>query len=65
MNCRLASLGEPIKWETIGGHFCAHITIPPGADNESALNAIVAQLTQIAQLIDPNGPTYHKDAPNA
>lgn len=64
MNCRLASLAEPIKWETHGGHFCAHITIPPGADNETALNAIVAQLTQIAQLIDPNGPTY-KDAPNA
>ena len=65
LDCRLASLDEPIELETTSTHFCAHITIPPNADSDTALNAIVAQLTQIAQLIDPTGPTYRKDAPNA
>ena len=66
MHDRLAALplDESVEWETRFDRLSAHITIPPGADHESALNSIVAQLIQIAQLIDPNGPTY-KDAPNA
>lgn len=65
MDCHLESLDEPIKWETTSSHFCAHIAVPLNADNDAALNSIVVQLTQIAQLIDPAGPTYRKDAPNA
>ena len=66
LRCRLAdfALKEPIEWETNYGDFCIPIPIPPGADNDTALNSTVAQLTQIAKLIDPNGPTY-KDASNA
>ena len=59
---RLASLApsEPVKLEGFGGAFCIPIDLLPGGDN-----AIVAQLTNIARLIDPDGPTYNKDAPNA
>ena len=58
---RLASLAssEPVKLEGFGGAFCIPINLLPGGDN-----AIVAQLTDIARLIDPDGPTY-KDAPDA
>ena len=67
LRCRLTdfALKEPIEWETSYGDFCIPVPIPPGADDESALNSIVAQLTAIASRIDPNGPTYRKDAPNA
>ena len=34
------------------------IELPPGADSEKTLNAIVDQLERIAKLIDPEGPTY-------
>ena len=66
LRCRLAAyaLNEPIDWETRGGDFCIPIALSPGADNETAFNSIIDQLTRIAQLIDPTGPTY-KDASNA
>ena len=34
------------------------IDVPPGADREKTLNAIVTELERIAELIDPKGPTY-------
>ena len=57
----LASLAssEPVKLEGFGGAFCIPIDLLPGGDN-----AIVAQLTDIARLIDPDGPA-HKDVPDA
>ena len=57
----LASLApsEPVQLEGFGGAFCIPIDLLPGGDN-----AIVAQLTDIARLIDPDGSTY-KDAPDA
>ena len=36
------------------------IDLPPGADRDETLNAIVAQLERIARLIDPEGPTYRQ-----
>lgn len=67
VRCRLAArtLDEPIEWETLYNRPSIPIVIPPGGDNDAALNSIVARLTQIAQLIDPTGPTYRKEAPNA
>ena len=57
----LASLvpSESVKLEGFGDAICIPIDLLPGGDN-----AIVAQLTDIARLIDPDGPTY-KDAPDA
>ena len=59
---RLASLApsESVRLEGFGGAFCIPIALLPGGDN-----AIVAQLTDIARLINPDGPIYNKDAPNA
>lgn len=67
LRCRLTdfALKEPIEWETSYGDFCIPVPISPGADHDTALNSIIARLTQIAQLIDPTGPTYRKEAPNA
>ena len=64
MRCRLAALAldELIEWETRFDRNSTPIPIPPGADNDAALESIVARLTQIARLIDPAGPTY-KDHP--
>ena len=67
VRCRLAGLdlGETVDGRFRSRSFCIPLPLQPGADDDTALNAIVAQLTQIAELIDPNGPTYRKDAPNA
>ena len=64
---RLASLApsDPMQLESFNGAFCVPIDLLPGGDDEATLNAIVAQLTDIACLIDPHIPTYHKDTPNA
>ena len=64
---RLASFGpgEPTRSEAFSDTFCVPIDLLPGSDDEATLNAIVAQLTDIARLIDPHIPTYHKDTPNA
>ena len=59
------SLNEIVERRFRSYDFCIPVPIPPGADDESALNSIVDQLTAIASRIDPNGPTYRKDAPNA
>lgn len=59
------SLGEIVERRFRDYDFCIPIPIPPGADDESALNSIIDQLTEIARQIDPTGPTYRKDAPNA
>ena len=58
----LASLApsEPVGLEGFGSAFCIPIDLLPGGHN-----AIVAQLTDIVRLIDPDGPAYKKDAPNA
>ena len=64
---RLASLApsDPMQLESFNGAFCVPIDLLPGGDDEATLSAIVAQLTDIACLIDPHIPTYHKDTPNA
>jgi len=39
--------------------YCVPLEMPPpGADHEARLAFVVAQLEEISQLIDPNGPTY-------
>ena len=56
---RLGALAEPgLGW--LREKVCVPIALPDGADREATLEAMVAQLTCIAKLIDPNGPTYRK-----
>ena len=39
--------------------YCVCLEMPPiGADDEARIASVVAQLEEIAQLIDPDGPTY-------
>ncbi len=55
----LGSLAEPgLEW--CPGDVCVPIVLPAGADREATLDAIVAELESIAQLIDPSGPTYRE-----
>ena len=54
----LGSLAEDLDW--LSGDVCVPIVLPAGADREATLDAIVAELESIAQLIDPNGPTYRE-----
>lgn len=37
------------------------IELPLGADRDATLDAIVAALEHVGQLIDPNGPTYREE----
>ena len=38
--------------------YCVPLEMPPGADDEERIASVAAQLEEIAQLIDPSGPTY-------
>ena len=60
---RLASIssGEPIGF----AGFYLPIDLLPGGDSEAAFSSIIAQLTDIARLIDPHIPTYHRDSARA
>ena len=54
---RLKSLAEPVlKWRRNEVHL--PIALPAGADRDKTLSAIVTELERIAELIDPEGPTY-------
>ena len=53
----LGSLAEPgLKWHW--GQVSVPIILPAGADRDATLDAISTELEHIAELIDPNGPTY-------
>ena len=55
---RLGDLVEPgFVWGS-DRYACVSIALPVGADTEATCNAIVAELVRIANLVDPDGPTY-------
>ena len=55
----LGHLDEPgLKWRS--EDVSVHISLPPAADHDAIIDSIVTQLTRIAKIIDPNGPTYRK-----
>ena len=57
---KLGELVEPgLKW--LRPDFSLPVELPAGADCEATLKAIVAKLECIAEIIDPNGPTYPRD----
>lgn len=59
----LGDLGKPgLEWRS--REVSVPIDLPPGADREAILYAIIGQLERIGQLIDPHGPTY-KDSSDA
>ena len=64
---RLANLAprEAVRLEAFSGAFCIPIDLLPGGDSEAAFSSIIAQLTDIARLIDPHIPTYHRDSARA
>ena len=45
-------------WNLNGAEISLPIALPAGADHDTTLGAIVAQMERIAKIIDPNGPTY-------
>ena len=60
----LGSEAEPgLEWYP--GDVCIPIPLPVDADNEATLDSIVGELERIAELIDPNGPTYKGSTPIA
>ena len=59
---RVASLECPDAGGIIGGLWLP-LAVPADAGNEAAVHAIVGQMVEIGLLIDPDGPTYRKDAP--
>ena len=59
---RVASLARPDAGGIIGD-FWLPLAVPADAGNEAAIHAIVGQMVEIGLLIDPDGPTYWKDAP--
>ena len=57
VHSRLKGLAETgLEWRS--GEVYLPIVLPSGADRQTTLDAIVAELECIAGLIDPNGPTY-------
>lgn len=58
---KLEALAEP-RLEWLPEHVCVPIDLPAGADREATLHAIVAELKRIAKIVDPDGPTYHRDS---
>ena len=40
------------------GRYTCQLILPVGADHDKTLDSIVTQLERIAELIDPEGPTY-------
>ena len=56
----LDSEAEPgLTWYP--GDVCVPVLVPIAADRETVLEVVVAQLERIAELIDPDGPTYRKN----
>ena len=56
----LGPLAEPgLQW--LGQDVCVPIDLPTGADRDATLCAIVSKLERIANILDPNGPTYRGD----
>ena len=54
---RLKGLAETgLEWS--GWEVYLPIVLPAGADRDKTLDCIVAQLEHVAELIDPEGPTY-------
>ena len=54
---RLKGLAETgLEWRS--GDVYLPIALPVGADRDKTLDSIVTQLERIAELIDPEGPTY-------
>ena len=53
---RLKDMTTGLEWRS--GEVCLPIVLPEGADRDNAQDAIVAQLERIAEIIDPQGPTY-------
>ena len=47
------------------GQLCVPIVLPVAADHQTTLKAIITELERIAELIDPDGPTYQKNTPVA
>ena len=46
--------------ESCPGDVCVPIVLPVAADRSATLEAIVAELECIAEIIDPHGPTYRE-----
>ena len=56
---RLGALAEPgFVWGS--GNTCVPIALPGSVDTGATLDAIVDEVERIANLIDPDGPTYRK-----
>lgn len=54
---RVGDLGTPgLEWRP--KEICIPIELPAGADQEATLAAAVSALEHVAELIDPQGPTY-------
>ena len=54
---RLKGLSVPkLEWRDGDAHI--PIDLPTGADRAKTLEAVTAQLERVAELIDPDGPTY-------
>ena len=54
---RLKGLAETgLEWRSTEVYL--PIILPTGADHDETLNAMVSQLELVAELIDPEGPTY-------
>ncbi|MYD37159.1 MAG: hypothetical protein F4X20_09215 [Dehalococcoidia bacterium] len=54
-------LGNLVKSKTQWHNWMTHcvaIPLPSGADREATLSATVTELERIAEIIDPDGPTY-------
>ena len=50
--------GPGLEW--CPGDVCVPIVVPVAADRKATLEAIVAELERIAEIIDPRGPTYRE-----
>ena len=60
---RLADTAS-VAYEMLHGYFCVPIDLLPADSSEAMRDALVRQLDDIAGKIDPDGPTYRKDASN-
>ena len=60
---RLADTAS-VAYEMLHGYFCVPIDLLPADSSEAMRDALVGQLEGIARKINPDGPTYRKDASN-
>jgi hypothetical protein len=63
LRSRLEGLMSRLDWRA--NTVCVPIELTTGADSQATLNSVVDQLEHIGSLIDPDGPTYKKDSPDA